>query len=784
MAMFRICTRETFIQEQYDAIFCYGTAINYFEYLFINTTIQSRIFGFIDDNKCGKKIYAFNQNYNIYSSKILEGYEGKKIAIVVIDENYYEIIERLLKKKELNNADILAVQLFESADSEEEASRKKIPDNLQLFDKPIIPKVIHYCWFGKNEIPDKYKRWMESWKKFCPDYEIVEWNENNYDISKNMYMYQAYKNKKWGFVPDYARLDIIYNHGGIYLDTDVEIIKNFDDMLYQKGFVGFETNQYVNFGSGFGAVAGLPIIKEQLDYYENRQFIKEDGTMDLTASPRIQTDILVKNGMRQNGEYQIVNDIVVYPEKLLCPKSERLRKIRCTEYTHSIHHYDASWLNCEEKKTIIEKEKLVTEASKYTSPEIIINMSEKVSVVVIAYNVEQYIEECVKSIRNQSYSNLEIILVDDGSTDLTSKICDKEAEADERIKVIHKDNEGLVGARQAGAKIATGKYITFVDGDDWIEQDMYLKLISYAENYNVDIVASGIIRDFGDRKKYERNLVNQGYYSKKIMEKEIYPNMMFSLEKMNHYIDPSLCNKLFKRDLLLKSLKKVDKEIYYLGEDAATLYPLLLDANGLFVCDTAFYHHRIVTSDVGNATYKTEKSFERLIIWYKYLQGVFSNSIYSEVMLPQLEAYYMMKLNQMSIKNVDVDFIILLKRFYLSMGQGIASNISSVKYILPEENIKKESKIILYGAGMVGRDYQKQLSQKRYNVISWVDKEYEKYRDKGYQVNSISSIKKLDFDLIFVALKKEELFNEVREQLMQRGIEKDKIVWGRPSGVV
>ena len=133
-------------------------------------------------------------------------------------------------------------------------------------------KKIHYCWFGGTEIPDKYKSWMESWERFCPDYEIIQWNEDNYDVSKNKYMFQAYSEKKWAFVPDYARLDIIYNHGGIYLDTDVEIIKNFDDLLYTKGFAGFESNDYVAFGLGFGAMKNLPIIKELRDMYDDIEF--------------------------------------------------------------------------------------------------------------------------------------------------------------------------------------------------------------------------------------------------------------------------------------------------------------------------------------------------------------------------------------------------------------------------------------------------------------------------------------------------------------------------------
>ena len=221
--------------------------------------------------------------------------------------------------------------------------KKEIPENLRLFKEPIIPKVIHYCWFGHNPIPDKYKVWMESWHKFCPDYEIKEWNESNYDITKNKYMMQAYENKKWGFVPDYARLDIIYTHGGIYLDTDVEIVASFDELLYQKGFAGFESEQFVALGLGFGAVKGLPIIKEMMDYYDNQEFVNEDGSLNLIASPRLQTGILMEHGLQANGEYQIIDGMTIFPEKMFCGKSVLSRMIMLKPYTRSIHYFDASW---------------------------------------------------------------------------------------------------------------------------------------------------------------------------------------------------------------------------------------------------------------------------------------------------------------------------------------------------------------------------------------------------------------------------------------------------------
>ena len=131
----------------------------------------------------------------------------------------------------------------------------------------MIPKVIHYCWFGGNPIPEKDRRYIEGWKEKCPDYEIIEWNERNYDVSKNKYMAQAYEEKKWGFVSDYARLDLVYQYGGIYFDTDVELLKPLDNLLELEMFCGFESTKYVNFGIGFGAEKENPVNYQNVRFF-------------------------------------------------------------------------------------------------------------------------------------------------------------------------------------------------------------------------------------------------------------------------------------------------------------------------------------------------------------------------------------------------------------------------------------------------------------------------------------------------------------------------------------
>ncbi len=215
----------------------------------------------------------------------------------------------------------------------------------------MIPKRIHYCWIGGNPLPASAKKCIDSWKKFCPDYEIIEWNETNYDFTKNQYMKDALDAKKWGFVPDYARLDIIYQHGGIYLDTDVEVVRNLDSLLSNSGFAGFESKEYVALGLGFGAEAGNPVTKKLMDSYENLVFKNADGSLNLIASPELNTVELCNLGLQQTGEMQdIMGCFKIYPPEYFCPKSMNDGIIRQTENTYSIHHFDATWFTEAQQK--------------------------------------------------------------------------------------------------------------------------------------------------------------------------------------------------------------------------------------------------------------------------------------------------------------------------------------------------------------------------------------------------------------------------------------------------
>lgn len=222
----------------------------------------------------------------------------------------------------------------------------------------MIEKKIHYCWFGKNKKSELIKRCISSWKRMCPDYEIIEWNEDNYDITKNEYMYEAYKAKKWAFVSDYARLDIVFNNGGIYLDTDVELLQPLDDIIDKvDAFFCFE-NMRINTGLGFGAVRENTIVKELLDSYSKIHFIKEDGSYDMTACPKRNETIFYKViGDNNISEKIVINKVAFYPKEYFCPYDYETKILNKTSKTIAIHWYGESWLSSSKK--ILNKIKII-----------------------------------------------------------------------------------------------------------------------------------------------------------------------------------------------------------------------------------------------------------------------------------------------------------------------------------------------------------------------------------------------------------------------------------------
>lgn len=226
----------------------------------------------------------------------------------------------------------------------------------------MIPKIIHYCWFGRGPLPELARKCIASWRKYLPDYEIKEWNEDNFDVNIIPYTQEAYAQKKYAFVSDYARFWILYKYGGLYFDTDVEVIRPLDDIIERGNFMGFETDPKppydnennenhasaasVNPGLGLGVAPGLGLMKKMLDYYEGQHFVHEQNMRNQITVVHIATRVLLDNGLRNvAGIQRVADDCYVYPAEYFCPINVTTGRIHVEKNTRTIHHYAGTWVD-------------------------------------------------------------------------------------------------------------------------------------------------------------------------------------------------------------------------------------------------------------------------------------------------------------------------------------------------------------------------------------------------------------------------------------------------------
>ena len=222
----------------------------------------------------------------------------------------------------------------------------------------MIPKVIHYCWFGGNPLPRLARDCIESWKKYCPGYEIREWNESNFDLECCQYVKEAASVGMWAFVSDYARFKILYTYGGIYFDTDVELIKSMDDILAKGAFMGIEKpfdisskqKYMINPGVGIALEKEMPIIGEILHLYENEKYLMKDGNLNKKTVLNYVTEVLYRHGYDGKNCISVVGGITIYPDDFFCPMNYSTGLLTITENTRSIHHYEMSWKSDYEKR--------------------------------------------------------------------------------------------------------------------------------------------------------------------------------------------------------------------------------------------------------------------------------------------------------------------------------------------------------------------------------------------------------------------------------------------------
>lgn len=383
---------------------------------------------------------------------------------------------------------------------------------------------------------------------------------------------------------------------------------------------------------------------------------------------------------------------------------------------------------------------------------------ETLSVIVPVYNVEGYLEQCLESILAQTYSNLEIILVDDGSTDGSGAICDAYHRKDNRIRVIHKENGGLISARMTGVMAAGTEFITFVDSDDWIDTGMYQALMPKMIDYNVDLVISGCIRYFHEEmkiKSYDKK-IECGLYQEEDIRTKIIPIMLWQQELNGWALDPSLCTKIFRKELLLKQYCRIKGETFYYGEDTAVIYPYMLEVKKIYCIWGGYYYHRQRSQGIVAGYIMEDTFFSNLLSLYKYLHGIFSKSEYRETLIMQLDLFYIKGVQLRSLK--------------------YEKNVIGLRcFLFPFHKVLQGSNIVLYGAGNVGKQFFSQINKTNYcNIIAWVDKR--QGMTEGQEIRSISVITEKAFDFIVVAILDEDTRHEVKKELFKYGMTSERII--------
>lgn len=355
-----------------------------------------------------------------------------------------------------------------------------------------------------------------------------------------------------------------------------------------------------------------------------------------------------------------------------------------------------------------------------------------ISIIVPIFNVEQYIEQCIESICHQTYKDLEIILVDDGSLDNSGKICDLYQRKDSRIKVIHKKNGGLVSARKAGLQLAHGTYIAYVDGDDWIESNMYEKLLHYLLKSDSDVAMCGRYEDTGKYSKAVFHGIKSGKYDKKSMIKKVYPKMIVNEEFFKWGIFPGVWDKLFKRECIESFQMEVDDKIQ-MGEDAVCTYPCLLNVQSIYILRECLYHYRQITDSMVKQRENCELERKRFEILYR-------------TGMKQFERYK----HIFDCREQWKKYVLFLM---IPRSDNLYKDILNLSWLFPFPKVKKGMRIVLYGAGTYGQRLYEFLQLRKFcKVVYWVDRNYVEYQKMGLNVISPEEIKIDQIDQIVLAL--------------------------------
>lgn len=388
-----------------------------------------------------------------------------------------------------------------------------------------------------------------------------------------------------------------------------------------------------------------------------------------------------------------------------------------------------------------------------------VEMKPLVSVIVPVYNARMYLEECLESIAGQTYENLEVILVDDGSTDGSSEICDNAAKTDQRIQVIHQKNAGAAGARKSGVLRASGDYICFVDADDKINAEM---IDFFRTNMGTcDLLTSGCRCETAPG-KYEiwTDALAEGIYDTDEARTYFIENMIAFENRFETGVQPYLWGKFYKREILQEVISDIDLSIVY-SEDRDLLFRYILRSQSIRVTHQSLYFYRYNQTSIIRSINKNFMSDLNKL--YLSLERAFAGHPQEKCLLRQLELF-------------------LVSRMYLiPFFMGFSADAQLMGYVFPFPELETGSRVVLYGAGIVGvRYYQQIYRQNRLLMVLWVDRNWKDYKEKSFPVSAPESLKGYKYDYIIIAVKKRELADEIRDQLADMDVRREQILWKEP----
>lgn len=376
-----------------------------------------------------------------------------------------------------------------------------------------------------------------------------------------------------------------------------------------------------------------------------------------------------------------------------------------------------------------------------------------ISIIIPAYNAEKYIRDCMNSVLNQTFKNIEIICIDDGSTDSTGKILDEYSLKDSRITVIHQENRGQTKGRKVGIEKAIGKYIAFVDSDDWLDSHMYEEMYCLAEEYNVEAVCCGYYSVQGKTRVKVFNDMKSGLYGKD----SIY-QYLFDCNKATRKINWSYWTYLFNKNSIYEYIMNIDDEIKQ-GEDIVGVWSFLINAKSIYVINAPFYFYRVTG---GTSSRKENDNFLFHI-----------NRVY-------------LSLKKQFQKNEHAEYLIhMLKHMLYDLTISGSCFFGERKdfFLFPYERIPANSNVVLYGAGMVGKSYYRQLKNNHFcNLVAWVDRAFENISSELYCIENPAKIKEIEFDYLLIALVNYGAIDAIVDEIIALyDIPRDKIITSPPK---